>query len=563
MKQARMCAGLALAIPVLTLAQTPPDAGSLLRETDRAGTLPQLRPLPPPPAAPMAATAKGATVAVAAFRIVGASLVAETELQPLLADLIGKSLTLAELEQAIQRLAEHYRSRGWFARVYLPQQEIHNGVVTVAVIEGRLGAIETDGSAARRADTEFVRNLVAAGLVLGEPLSADALQRGLLLANDLPGINARGTLEAGDQTGETRLKLRIEDTPLVSGSAQANNNGVKATGVTQLTAGLDANNLTGRGDQIGLRMLAAQGLDSLRLQYAAPVGSDGLRLAARASELQYRLGNGFAALQASGRADTLGAGLSYPLQRSATRNLALALDADRKRFADDMLATPARRRHNDVTTLAITGDAIDGLAGGGLTQYSLTLAAGRLDLGGVPADLAADQASARTQGGWNKLSGNLARLQRLPADFILSAILTAQWAGKNLDSSEKFSLGGPTGVRAYPVNEAPGDEGWLMNLELRRDLGQGWQATGFVDAGGVRLHRNEWAGWQAGGSVPNRYTLAGAGFGLAWQQPGEWSLRLALAAPLGANPGRDAADRNSDGSRQRSARGWVQLTRLF
>lgn len=545
------------------LAQTPPDAGSLLRETERGGALPQVQTLPPAPAAPMAPAAKGATVEVKAFRIVGASLIAEPELQGLLVDLVGKTLTLADLETAVQRLAEHYRSRGWFARVYLPQQDIKDGVVTIAVIEGRLGAVDIDGSAAQRADTEFVRQIAAAGLVLNAPLAADALQRGLLLANDLPGISARGTLEAGDKVGETRLRLRIEDTPLASGSLQASNHGVKSTGTAQLGGGLDLNNLSGRGDQIGLRALASQGLASLRLHYAAPLGSEGLRATARASTLRYTLGDGFAALQARGQADTFGAGLSYPFLRSATRNFALAFDADRKRYADDMIGAPVRRRDADVFALAASGDAIDGLAGGGLSQYGLTLAAGRLDLAGVAADLAADQASARTQGGWHKLSANVSRLQRLPADFILSAAFSAQWADKNLDSSEKFALGGPAGVRAYPVNEAAGDEGWLLNLELRRELGQGWQALGFLDAGGVRLHRNEWAGWQAGGSTPNRYELAGIGCGLSWQQPGAWSLRLAIAAPLGSNPGRDAAGNNSDGSGQHRARGWLQLTRLF
>lgn len=550
-------------LTTLALGQTPPDAGSLLRETERGGALPRVPSLPPAPAAPLAPAAKGMTVEVKGFRIVGASLVAEGELQELLADLLGKSLTLAELEQAVQRLAEHYRGRGWFARVYLPEQDIRDGVVTIAVIEGRLGAIELDGGAAVRTDPGFVRELATADLALGEPLPAEALQRGLLLANDLPGIKARGILEAGDKVGETRLRLRVEDGPLVGGSVSATNHGVKSIGTAQINAGLDANNLSGRGDQLGLRALAAQGLDSLRLHYAAPLGSDGLRATLRASELRYELGDAFAALGAKGRAATFGGGLSYPLRRSATRNLAASLDIDRKRYADDLAGAPSRRRDNDVYALAVAGDLVDGLGGGGFTQAGMTLSAGRLDLAGAAADLAADQASARTHGGWHKLSGQLSRLQRLPAEWVLSAALSMQWAGKNLDSSEKFSLGGPNGVRAYPVNEAAGDEGWLANLELRRDLGQGWQVLGFVDAGGVRLHRNEWAGWQGGGSTPNRYELAGIGFGLAWQQPGEWSLRLTVAAPLGSNPGRDAAGRNSDGSGQHSARGWLQLTRLF
>lgn len=544
-------------------AQTRPDAGTLLRETERPEMIRPVQALPPAPAEPMPDTAKGATVDVKGFRIVGASLIAEAELQAQLVDLHGQTLTLIELEKAAQRLAEHYRSRGWFARVYLPQQDIRDGIVTLAVIEGRLGAIETDTTAAQRADTAYVERLVTRGLTLGEPLAADALQRGLLLANDLPGISARGILEAGYRVGETRLRLRVDDTPFATGNVQATNHGVKSTGTTQLGANLDLNNLSGHGDQLGLRAMTSQGLDSLRLHYAAPVGTDGLRVTARVSELRYLLGGSFATLDARGRASTWGGSLSYPLLRSALRNLNLSIDVDRKQFADDMLGAPSRRRDNNVLALATSGDAIDGLAGGGLTQYGLSLSIGRLDLAGVTADLTTDQASARTQGGWHKLSANLARLQRLPADFTLSATFTAQWAGKNLDSSEKFSLGGPAGVRAYPVNEAAGDEGWLLNLELRRDLGYGWQAMGFLDAGGVRLHRREWGGWQGGAATPNHYELTGAGFGISWQQPQSWSLRLSVATPLGSNPGRDSAGNNNDGSSQNSTRAWMQLTKFF
>jgi len=34
--------------------------------------------------------------------------------------------------------------------------------------------------------------------------------------------------------------------------------------------------------------------------------------------------------------------------------------------------------------------------------------------------------------------------------------VSAQWASKNLDSSQKFGLGGPNGVRAYPSGEGYG-----------------------------------------------------------------------------------------------------------
>ena len=62
---------------------------------------------------------------------------------------------------------------------------------------------------------------------------------------------------------------------------------------------------------------------------------------------------------------------------------------------------------------------------------------------------------------------HIERLQALPAGFSLNLQWRGQWTNNNLDSSEKFSLGGPYGVRAYATAEAMGDRGWLGSVELR------------------------------------------------------------------------------------------------
>ena len=559
--------GIILLLNVPAHAQTPPDAGTLQREGERGRMLDLPRPaLPAAPTAPMKAPDKGASVTVHAFQITGATLVPEAELNALLADLVGQTLTLADLERAAQRIAEHYRARGWFARVYLPAQEIRDGVVKIAVVEGRLGGIDVESSGSRsrsRSDSEFVRRVVARPQAIGEPLRADGLERALLLANDLPGIAARGVLEPGKTVGETRLRLKIEDTPLLAGDATLANNGIPSTGVAQLAAGLRLNSPSGRGDQLGMRTLVSRGSEMLRLHYGIPLNDDGLRLSTYVSGMRYRLGDDFAALDASGRANVFGLGLTYPWLRAQTANLQLGGVAETRRYADDSLGAPLHRRRADALALKAGGDRSDGLGRGGLTQAEIVLTAGRLDLGGNAADLAADQAGPHADGRYARLAASLSRLQRLPADFILSAAFSAQLAGSNLDSSEKFVLGGPSGVRAYPVNEGAGDEGWLFSLELRRELSPGWQAYALLDGGEVRLHRNEWPGWQGGTATPNHYRLSGAGLGLSWNRAGDFTLNFTVATPLGGNPGQTAAGHNGDGSNPRAARAWLSLGKLF
>jgi len=554
----------------LAHAQAAPDAGTLQREADQSIRSLPAQPQPvPPPARPMGEADKAARVTVQSFAIDGATLIAEPELQALLADLRGQALTLAELEQAAQRLAQHYRARGWYVRVYLPVQDVTAGQIRLQVVEGRYGGVQRE-DAGSRADGGFVQRMVTGDLAPGLPLPANTLERGLLLANDLAGVRATGVLEAGDTPGTTRLLLRVEDTPFVSGDIGANNHGLKSSGIAQLVGGLALNNLSGRGDRVALRLLATERLHNLLLQYTTPLGSDGWSMAVHTSALDYRLGGDFLDLDAEGRASSAGLALSYALLRSSERNLALTLGAEQRRYEDENLGETLRRRRLEIYSLGLRGDAVDSLGGGGLSRGEMQLSAGRLHLADVGGDPQADAAGPRSAGGYTKLTLDFSRLQRLPlAGWQIQASLSGQLADGNLGSAEQFTLGGAYGVRAYPTNEGVGDEGALFKFELQRELGSGWQAQLFYDAGYIRQHKHTWDGWRDGSDQPNAYRLAGAGAGLSWLQvtPGRWlkgwRLVAAVAAPLGDNPGESADGRNNDGSRPSRARAWISAAAAF
>ena len=88
-----------------------------------------------------------------------------------------------------------------------------------------------------------------------------------------------------------------------------------------------------------------------------------------------------------------------------------------------------------------------------------------------------------------------------------SASLRGQQASKNLDSSEKFSLGGPYGVRAYACGEASGDEGWLGSLELRHGITSSLAASVFPDFGRVSINAKPYL------DGSNTQKRSGTGFG--------------------------------------------------
>ena len=115
-------------------------------------------------------------------------------------------------------------------------------------------------------------------------------------------------------------------------------------------------------------------------------------------------------------------------------------------------------------------------------------------------------------------------------------------------------------MRAYPVNEGMGDSGWMLNIELQRQLGYGFQGVLFSDTGAVEVNKQLWAGSE---STSNQYLLSGVGIGLRWNHQQDWQASAMVGLPVTSNPARDIYNHNSDGTRAADPTGWLSLTRFF
>lgn len=541
-----------------TQTQALPNAGSLLRDqtpADRA--LPPT--LPQPPAAAAAAEEAASRVEVQRFVLEGATLIPQEELLKFLTPLQGKAMSLAELQGAANQIAEAYRQRGWVVRVWLPEQEIKDGVMRISVLEGKLGGVRIEGGKDSWG-LGYAAQIVTHRLKLGDYLKNKDLERGLLLANDLPGAQAEGVLEPGEQPGETQLHVQVRPGKTYTASVNYDNNGARATGTHQLGASLMVVPTT--IDQFTLRASSSDFLQLVDMNYQTAVGFDGARITLEVSQLRYALRGNLAALTAEGTAQTLGATLMWPALRTPETNLYLAAGLHQKRFNDDNLGQPLRRRSVDTLGLEAYGDRLDAWGGAGRWDASAKLTLGIARLGDEPTDLSADQLSAQTEGGFHKIGLRLSRLQAITSDTTLNLNWRGQLASKNLVPSEKMALGGPYAVRAYPVGEAAGDDAWLFSAELRHELGDGWRATLFYDAGWMRTWHNPWPAAYTGSTVPENYILQGAGVRLGWSRGKDLHLDLTVAAPLGTHPGRQANGANQDGGTW-APQVWLTAVLLF
>lgn len=555
--------GVLIANPVY--AQQRPDAGRVLDTVKEPRPVPKPAPevAVQPEAKPALKAQPGLKIKVAAFRVTGNTVFAEAALLPLISGQIGKELDFEELNQTANKIAVHYRSNGYFlAQAYLPAQQISDGVVEIAVLEGRVGEVKLNMKENARL-REFRARGILNAVQPGDLINEKSLERGLLLLNDTPGVIVKSTLEPGAKVGTADVAVELgDDGKRVSGSLKADNWGSRFTGEYRVGADLNINNPSGFGDLISVSGLTSSGNGSPmgRVSYVVPLGSWGTKLGASYSKLDYTLSKDFASTKTHGSAEVGSIYMLHPFVRTRNFNVVGVLGANLKKLEDLVdtdLTYPRNERDLRVVNAGISGDFSDNVFGGSLNTFSLTATSGNVDIK-TPNQKTLDQTvqGYNTQGSFSKINYEYQRQQALPRNLSLFVSLGGQTASKNLLSAEQFSLGGPNGVRAYPVGEGVGDEGVVVSAELRWNVPQTpYMLNGFIDFGHAQLHKTPTAADIAAG--PNYRNVLGYGLGMNVGKQNNYLLRTSIAWCSDRKDSAPVADRD------RSPRAWVHLTKWF
>ena len=539
------------------MAQIIPDAGSTLQQLQPPTlTLPR-RPAPDAqieaPVPPVLQPAPDIRFPLKEFRIAGATVFRDAELQSLLQDLLGREVGIAELGEAVGRITRFYSERGYpLATAYLPAQDITNGSVEILILEGRIGDINL-------LNRTRVRDGVIASYLApltGRVVEDAALERQLLLVYDLPGVVPdKAALAPGQVVGETDMRLELNPGRTVAASVSVDNYGNFYSGANEISGQLALANPARLGDVLSVEVTKGDpGLEYGHLNYQLPVGGHGLRVATQYSRVRYELGDKFAALGASGEASSATASMQHALLRSRQSSIYVGLSYERRVLQDriDVTDTTSDRTAR-LLQLTLSGDSFDSWGGDGRNAFSLRYGDGNLDIES-PAVEAIDAATARTEGTYRKLSLSFVRLQSLTGRVSAYISFYGQKAANNLDSSEKIILGGINGVRAYPQGEAAGDSGYLLNGELRytfslqRPPGS-LQAAVFLDTGKVTLVEEPFS------ALPNDRRLSGGGLSVGWTTVNNFTLRAVVAHRIG--------DARATAGTDTQTRGWLQVTKIF
>jgi len=551
--------------PIISLA-TPsaPDAGQILQQIKpQIQRIEPKKPIPVPDEdddiKPKDVSEGEVDFFVKEIILTGNKLISTEEIYLLFASLVNRNITIDELKLSIDEVALLYQAKGLVGRASLPKQDITDGFISIIIREGIFGGAKllTEPDINYLVDPAIIKKYIEYNLPVGSPVNTYKLERGVLIASDLSGVMVNQSLQAGENSGETDTGVRMINEPRLISAIMHDNHGSKSTGYLQTLISASLLSPLKIGDRFDTAILRTKGVTYGSLDYTIPIGYSGLNFGINLSSMSYDVVNGEAeSLDLSGVSRTIAFDASYPLIRSRVNNLNLTTSLGAKQLVNR--SSFGNESDYKIKTFDIGANYQDltyWLMGGEF-YGSINFGLGHNDYGDSPITFRDSKKNEDTNGSHTIISGTLNYTQFFTDISSITFKFSGQHGNKNLDSSEKFYLGGARTVRAYPTSEIGGTHGFLFNIDHSYILTDTITLNSFYDHGYVKQYKKDvnrstnQALTIEGNS--NDVTLRGYGFSLKYLGPYDTSFEFIWSDRIGSNPNRSNA--NIDNSNGETAR---------
>lgn len=500
------------------------------------------------------------------------TIFSKDDIQKALKPYIGKKLNVGQLYGALNLIDDMYKKNGnVVVKIFFPKQDITDGLIIIKVIEGKIDDSEDSISISGkdlRINQEYVIKIVKNIVEPGSVLNKKNLERAILIISDMPGIKAATTLKKGTRKDSTKVILETTEGNLYNPYVTFDNTGSGYTGYYKGVVAIDIKDISGYGDEFQAKYTSSSGagdLQFLSLAYSSSVLYSGLRAGVKTDILSYELGKEFKSLNLEGSSSNYSVYLTYPICRSTQTNITTKLSYDASNLEDKASGVTTSKKSLDVISASVLANHSDQVLTGGYSYGEITYVRGNNNIKDLTT-YTIDQAAtgARTDGDFQKVSFNASRIQRGSDKMFIVGSLSGQYSFSNLDSSQKFQLGGAYGVRAYPSGEGSGDHALKATLEARYNLTTSRIGTvkliGFYDWGRVQQYKNAYS---IPLSTPLAYNLSGCGTGLNFSKANDFDGSLAIAMKIGSNPGANATTGNDSDGTKFNSRVWFTLRKFF
>jgi hemolysin activation/secretion protein len=470
----------------------------------------------------------------------GAVTLSASGFRTLYQPLIGKDVTLSDILDVAAAIEDQYRRAGYIlVRAYVPPQRVADGIFTINVVEGFIANVTVEGGKPKTRDR--IRAYLQPAQK-SKPLQLTAIEQGLLLANDLPGVTVAGVLRPSPDTpGASELVVTVPDNPM-SAILSVDNQGSRYAGIWSATADVTINSVFDDEDQIDGSATGALDASPQRrvvgqLRYRRPFGDEGELFSFVGIFTHGEPGSTLQSFDVLTDSWAVGPRVSIPIERTRAESLTLEAGFTVQEAQVNILGAPLshdRWRVVDLGASYLRNDVL-----GGEIAINADIAQGVPILGssdnGSPE---LSRAGARID--FTKISGGARFTRPLTGGFEISLASQGQYAFDPLVVGEQIAFGGSQIGRGYDIGAITGDHGLggtvelRYNPEVRLSPVQALQPFVFFDKAAV---------WNIQSTGYPAQSISSIGGGLrAWLEH-DISGDVELAQTLQAVPGSDAGRR--------------------
>ncbi len=474
---------------------------------------------------------------ITGYKVLGNTLLDPARLGPTTQPHTGPQSDFETIQQAIEALEKAYSNAGFGSvKVEVPEQELESGVVTLQVVEGKLGEVVVEDN--KFFDAANIRHSMPA-LIAGETTNTDELNRNLMLANDSGAKNTSVTFRRNTVTGLSDAVVKVTAEDPERWLALLDNTGSESTGKYRLGLVYQHANLFNRDHALSLQLMSSPGhwsqVGILGLGYRIPLYSVGGAVDLSASYSTVDSGKvtqpaGGPDLAISGGGRTFGAKYTHYLDGSANWQHRVSLGLDRREFGNSVTLTGVAGGSlvPDLSTTPLSL-GYQGSWRGVERDFSATLTASKNLPGlinptnGSTADFNQPGGRAGANADFSSFKYTLNWTERWASQWSVRAAVSGQTSQDLLIAAEQFGVGGNDSVRGYGEREIAGDQGLRLGLEVWAapvDAGS-WRLVPLAFVDGAQVSRNQ----PAAGEIPEQ-VIASAGLGLRAIWGRSLSLRM-------------------------------------
>ena len=392
----------------------------------------------------------------------GNNVISSEDLTAAVQDYVGKALTMEEMGELTDQITMVYQENGFIlARAYLPEQEIASGVLKIAIAEGRLGKVKVTGKTGY--SDRVIKRYFGSQEKLGV-IKESALEKGLVLSNEIPKVKTEIVLQQGEKAGEVDMAVNVKDSTFLSfgldGGIDYNNYGSVYTSENRY--GATANIYDHYwGSELKIRGVVGDSVEDSALvtaDWRLPLNRYGTRMDAHYITANYLIGEGLEFMGLGGDTEIYGLRIAHPMVTKKNKRFELWGGYQYKHVETEI---SGELRLDKVHTwhLGFSFDNLDRYLGKNIVFFDYRR-------GWLEPQEEYDWSDESASSSFSIFKLDLARIQKIYGYTSLLLRGSGQYSSHNLVSSEQMVIGGYGSVRGFEPAIAIGDGGYQLTAEL-------------------------------------------------------------------------------------------------